>query len=101
MIAWEPSPDGIRLPVQARPGARKNSVGGAHNGALRVSVTAPADRGKANDAIAALLAEALGLKRRQVQLVGGAASRRKWFLLTDAEPHDIGPRLEALAAEAG
>jgi hypothetical protein len=72
----EPS---IRIAVHATPGARRNHVGGAHDNALRVSVTAPADQGRANDAIAKLLAEKLGLRPAQVQLISGQTHRRKVF----------------------
>ena len=56
--------DGSILPVVAQPGARRNAVLGERAGALRVAVTAPPDKGKANAAILALLAEVLGCKPR-------------------------------------
>jgi uncharacterized protein (TIGR00251 family) len=67
--------------VRATPGARENGVRGEHGGALKVSVTQPPDKGKANEAIVAVLAEALGVKRNQIVLLSGAASREKRFLI--------------------
>jgi uncharacterized protein (TIGR00251 family) len=69
----------MRVLVHATPGAKRNHVGGSHDGALRVSVTAPADKGKANQAIAKLLAKAIGVKSSQVNLISGQSNRRKVF----------------------
>ena len=56
----------MRIAVHATTGARRIHVGGSHDGALRVSVTAPADKGRANRAIAKALAAALDLKPAQI-----------------------------------
>jgi len=60
-----------------RPGAREDRVTGFHDGALRVSVTAPAERGKANESVIAVLAEALGVRKDAIAIRSGAASRNK------------------------
>jgi uncharacterized protein YggU (UPF0235/DUF167 family) len=52
-------------------------VGGAHGDALRVAVTAPPVRGRANAACVKALAEALGVATRDVHLDPGARGRRK------------------------
>ena len=62
MIRFEAHAQGTILPVRAHPGARRNEIRGEHDGALRVSVTAAPEKGKANKAIIELLAEALGLR---------------------------------------
>jgi uncharacterized protein (TIGR00251 family) len=74
-------PEGCLLAVRAQPGARKAGVQGEHGGALKVAVTAPPEDGRANQAITELLREWLGLKRSQVELVGGATNRNKQFLI--------------------
>jgi uncharacterized protein (TIGR00251 family) len=73
--------EGCTVAVRAQPGARKNGIVGEQNGALKVAVTAPADRGRANEALVEVLADALGLKKSQIILLGGATSRNKRFLL--------------------
>jgi uncharacterized protein len=85
--------DGSILPVTAQPGARKNAVLGERAGALRVAVTAPPDKGKANAAIESLLAETLGCKPAQVALVSGATSRQKRFLIQGLAPEELRRRL--------
>jgi uncharacterized protein (TIGR00251 family) len=81
VIAIADHPEGCILPVRAQPGARKNAVLGEHAGALKVAVTAPPEDGRANQALVELLRKALGLKRSQVELIGGLTSRDKKFLI--------------------
>jgi uncharacterized protein YggU (UPF0235/DUF167 family) len=54
---------------------------GSHGGALKISVTSPPEKGKANAAISEVLCEVLGLRHDQVELLGGAGSRDKRFLV--------------------
>jgi hypothetical protein len=48
-----------------------------HAGALKVSITAPATDGRANNALLAFMAERLDLPRARVSLLAGATSRSK------------------------
>jgi len=52
-------------------------VAGVHAGALRVDVAAAPEGGEANRAVEGLLAEVLGVPRRNVAVVLGGASRIK------------------------
>jgi len=77
-----------RLAVKVVPGASRDGIAGWLGDTLKVRVTAPAERGKANTAVEALLADALGVSRHCVRIASGTASPRKvveiaW--LTDAE----------------
>jgi uncharacterized protein len=98
MIALAAHAQGTVLPVRAQPGARKTAILGVHAGALRVAVSAPPERGKANAAIVTLLAEALGCKPAQVSLLSGAATRQKRFLIQGIEPDALRQRLAPLLA---
>jgi hypothetical protein len=89
-------PHGTILPVRAQPGARKDAILGERAGALRVSVTAAPERGRANEAIVELLSESLGLKRSAIRLIGGEMSRDKRLLIEGVAPDDLGPRLARL-----
>jgi uncharacterized protein (TIGR00251 family) len=68
---------GVAFPVRVQPGARRDAIVGEHAGALKVSVCAPPDKGKANKAVLALLAESLGVAKSAVALVSGETSREK------------------------
>ena len=69
--------DGCTVAVRVHPGAKRNAIGGMHAGALKVSITAPATDGRANEALIAFVAERLGVPRARVSLLAGAASRSK------------------------
>jgi uncharacterized protein (TIGR00251 family) len=96
MIAVTPHAEGCLLPVRAQPGARKNAVLGEQAGALKVAVTAPPEDGRANQALTEVLREGLGLKRSQVELIGGAKSRQKAFLIRGLGPAELQAKLHAL-----
>jgi uncharacterized protein (TIGR00251 family) len=88
--------EGVLLPVRAQPGARKAGVLGAQGGALKVAVTAPPEDGRANKALAELLRELLGLKRSQIELLSGATSRDKRFLIRGVSKTELESRLAGL-----
>jgi hypothetical protein len=67
------------ITVWVVPGSSRDVVGGLHDGALRVRTTAPADGGKANRAVAGLVASRLGADRAEV--LSGHSSRRKRILV--------------------
>jgi uncharacterized protein (TIGR00251 family) len=77
----EPHPSGVVIRVKARPGARRNGFAGIHADALRVDVTAEPEKGKANDAIITLLAEAFNVAKSQIELISSPANPQKRFLL--------------------
>jgi uncharacterized protein (TIGR00251 family) len=72
-----PVPGGTRLRLRVKPGARKNAIVGVHGGALKISVTAPPEKGKANDAVVALLAKALDVPASALVIVAGETSQDK------------------------
>jgi uncharacterized protein YggU (UPF0235/DUF167 family) len=82
----------VRVTIRVRPGARRTVVGGRWQGpdgappALLVAVAAPAMDGRANAAVCAALAGALGLRTRQVRIVAGLRARDKVVEILDAEP---------------
>ncbi|MEP9392257.1 MULTISPECIES: DUF167 domain-containing protein [Gordonia] len=66
--------------VTAKPSSRKGPlVETGPDGAITIFVREPATEGKANKAIAELLAKHLGVPKSRVALVGGATSRTKRF----------------------
>jgi uncharacterized protein len=101
MIVVARNAEGVILPVLAHPGAKRNAVLGERAGSLRVAVTSPPDKGKANTAIQSLLAERLGCKAAQVTLLSGATSRRKRFLIAGIAEEELSRRLNDLLRESG
>jgi uncharacterized protein YggU (UPF0235/DUF167 family) len=80
-VQLEAVPDGVVLPVRAHAGANSSAVRGAQDGALKVSVTQVAEKGKANKALVAVLAKALHLRKSQIELAAGATASHKRFLI--------------------
>ena len=78
----------LRLHVQ--PGASADEVVGLHGDALKVKVRAPADRGRANEAVVALVARVLGVPGSSVTLVAGATGRSKRVAVAGVTPERVG-----------
>ncbi len=88
---------GFCFNVHVTPGARKASVGGEHNGALRISVREIAEKGKANQGVIEALANALGVRRADCEVISGHTNRRKTILIEGITLDAISVVLEDLA----
>jgi uncharacterized protein (TIGR00251 family) len=95
MIAIADHAEGLLLAVRAQPGAKRNGVVGEQAGALKVAVTAPAQDGRANEALLAVLREALRLRRSQIELASGATGRDKRFLVRGIARAELEARVAA------
>jgi uncharacterized protein (TIGR00251 family) len=91
---------GATLAVRAQPGAKRNAVLGEHSGALKVAVTAPPEDGRANAALIEVLRDWLGVKRSQVELIGGQTNRNKTFLIRNITPEELQAMVAAKLAES-
>ena len=88
-----------RVRLRVAPGATRAGVVGRHGGAWKVRVTAPAEAGRANDAVVRLLADTLALPRTSVTLVSGHSARDKIVELAGLEPGDVERRLSTAAGK--
>ncbi len=82
----EPVPEGVLLTVWVVPGARRDEVVGAHGDAVKVRVAAPAEAGKANEAMLRLLSSRIGAP---CTLRRGATSRRKTVLVEGTDASEV------------
>ena len=88
-------PDGELLRVRVQPRAARAAIGDWRaDGTLTVRVTAPPVEGRANAAVGALLAEALGVPTTAVRVVHGEHGRDKLVRVTGLTPAEIRRRLE-------
>lgn len=97
---WRAAPDGLLVEVRATPRGGRDRIEGVvrdaeDRPALALRVSAPPEGGKANAAVTALLAKALGLPKSAVQVVQGATARRK-RLAVSGDPEALAAALEAL-----
>jgi uncharacterized protein (TIGR00251 family) len=84
-----------RLEVLVRPRARRAGlVGFRADGKLMLAVAAPPEDGRANEAVAGLLSEALGLKARDITIVRGKSSRAKLIEVTGMDEPELRRRIE-------
>lgn len=65
------------IAVKAVPGARRDEIAGLLGERVKIRVSAPAEGGRANEAICHVLAEALGVRMQQVNIVSGHISPEK------------------------
>ena len=94
------APTTTRLQLRVAPRA-SGSPGhlGPHRAAWKGRVAPPPERGRANDAVLALLAETLAVPRSNVALVSGGGSRNKIVELTGIEPAELERRLAAAGGQ--
>lgn len=66
-----------RIDLKVVPGASRSGVAGVLGDRVKVRVAAPPQEGRANDAVRDLLADALGVRPRDVTIVSGHGSPEK------------------------
>jgi len=97
--------NGVRVAIRLTPRAKADRVVGIAAAAgdrqvVRVSVTAPAENGRANEALLQLLAREWRVARNDLAILAGFASRQKTVHVA-GDPRSLKDRLEALIAAAG
>lgn len=84
------------LRVRVQPRASRNEVLGRRDGVLLLRLTAPPVEGAANEACREFIAECLGVRRSQVELVSGRKSRDKRFQVDGLSAGELEERLRNL-----
>ena len=84
------------LQLKVSPGASRNAVLGFLGETLKLAVTAAPERGKANEAVEALLAEALDLPKGAVRVDAGHPARSKRVEIAGLEAAEILRRLRTI-----
>lgn len=92
--------DHLRLSVRLTPNAGRDQVDGVEINAndeahLKAKVTAVPEKGKANKALIALLAKAVGVPKSSISVISGDTARQK-VLRIDGDPKDLAEKVEAL-----
>jgi uncharacterized protein YggU (UPF0235/DUF167 family) len=91
----------LKLPIKVVPGSSRSGIAGWLGEALRVRVTAPAEGGRANAAVEATLAQALGLPKGAARIVAGARSPWKTVEIAGLSETEVHRRLAKAPPGAG
>jgi uncharacterized protein (TIGR00251 family) len=83
----------LRLSVKVVPKSSRDAVVGWVGESLKICVTAPPEKGRANAAVEAVLSEVLGLPRERVVIIAGHASPRKTVEINGLDEHEVRHRL--------
>lgn len=80
---------GLQLDVLVQPRASRPRFGPLHGDRIKVAVTAPPVDGEANAAVIDLVARTLDVPRAAIEVIAGAASRRKTLRIRGIAPTRI------------
>ena len=78
------TPEGVTIRLRVQPKARRTALEPTPEGALKAAVTEAPEDGKANAAVAPLLAEAWRLPKSTIEVVRGASARDKTLSIAGA-----------------
>ena len=81
------------ISVKVVPGASRDRVAGKLGDAVKVQVSAPPEAGKANKAVIRVLAEFLGVKADQLEIVRGHGQPRKVIEVRGMEQAAVNAKL--------
>ncbi|WP_050428938.1 DUF167 domain-containing protein [Chondromyces crocatus] len=93
-LAITDRPEGVRLSVQVRPKSSRSTILGVREGSLEVAVTAPPADGAANAEVIRLLARALEVRNRDIEIAVGTSSRSKVIAVHGLNAMETRARLE-------
>jgi len=96
MIPIRETPAGAVFRIRVVPRASRREAAGIRDDALKLRITAPPVEGKANEECIRLLAELLGVKKTQVTIIAGHASRTKTVTVSGRTAGEIAARLPAV-----
>ena len=88
----------MRIPVHVTPRSVRDEVAGWRGGELSVRVTVPPEGGKANMAVCAVIAKALGIPKGSVSVARGESSRHKQVEAAGVDEQDV---VRAFGAQPG
>ena len=89
---------GCELKLRVKPNAREDRVIGLHGGALKISVRAAPEKGRANESVCALLAAFLNVPAAAVHVKLGTGSADKMVQIEGLDSDECRRRIEAKLA---
>jgi hypothetical protein len=65
------SVEGVVFAVKVVPGGSRTAIAGVLDGMVKIKLSAPAQKGKANQSLIEFLAKRLGVKKKAISIVSG------------------------------
>ena len=87
------SSGGASFQVRVIPRAKRSEIAGILDGALKVRLAAPPVEGAANEALIKFLAERLGVRARDVDILSGHTARIKTIRVSGLSAGEVRRRL--------
>ena len=75
----------VHLKVKITPGSSKNRILGPHGDALKISINAAPEKGKANQTLISFLGKVLKIPRQNISVISGPTSPIKTLQLINIE----------------
>jgi uncharacterized protein (TIGR00251 family) len=85
--------DGVVFTAKIVPGSSRTAVAGLLGGMVKVKVAAPPEKGKANQALVAFLADCLGVKKNDIAILSGQTNPVKQVQVTGISAQALVERL--------
>jgi uncharacterized protein (TIGR00251 family) len=96
--AFSDGREGTLIRVRVTPRSSREEVIHDHGEEIRVRLTSPPVKGQANQALVKLLARALGVLRKDVEIVAGSSSRNKTVRIRGLSAAEAEDRLHRAAS---
>jgi uncharacterized protein (TIGR00251 family) len=90
----EESEGGVIFTVKVVPASSRTTVGGILGGKLKVKVSAPAEKGKANQSLVEFLAGRLVVKKKDISIISGQTNPVKQVMVFGLSPKKLLEKLE-------
>ena len=100
MISVHENDGGVSFAVKVHPRAKKNAITGELGDALKVSLTAAPEKGRANEACIEFFAKLLRVPRSSVTIASGHSSRNKLIRVRGVTAEEVRQRLGASSAKS-
>lgn len=84
---------GVAIAVKVVPGSSRDRIVGVLGDCLKIATSTTPEKGRANAAVAQILADALGLNGRSVELISGQTNPRKEFFIKGFSPQMLREKL--------
>jgi len=97
----EKAEGGVSFSVKVVPGSSRTSVSGVLDGMLKVKVSAPPEKGKANQCLIEFLAKQLGAKKKDISIMSGMTKPVKQVHITGISARTIEEKLGIAIKDCG